>query len=118
MIFLNPMRDPKFLAFCLLLWGACLNLKAQNAVPDCDDIKVEVRTISSSDDRANGSIDLSFTKPFDNYRIFHLNAGSDKTGKEELKSGKLTNLRAGYFDFLIMDKNKKGCVRQLTVVLK
>jgi hypothetical protein len=47
-----------------------------------------------------------------------LNAGSDKTGKEELKSGKLTNLRAGFFDFLIMDKNKKGCVRQLTVDLK
>jgi len=112
------MRDPKFLVFCLLLCGASLNLKAQNSVPDCEDIKVEVKTISTSNNQSNGTIDLIFTKSIDNYRIFHLNAGSDKTGKEELKSGKLTNLKAGFFDFLIMDKNKKGCVRQLTVDLK
>jgi hypothetical protein len=112
------MRHPKFLVFCLLLCSASLSLKAQNSVPDCEDIKVEVKTISTSNNRPNGSIEMIFTKSFDSYRIFHLNAGSDKTGKEELKSDKLTNLKAGFFDFLIMDKNKKGCVRQLTVDLK
>jgi hypothetical protein len=112
------MRDAKFLLFCLLVCGASLNLQAQNPVPDCDDIKVEIHTISTSNNQHNGTIELTFSKPVENYRIFHLNAGSDKTGKEELRSGKLTNLRAGFFDFLVLDKNKKGCVRQLTVELK
>jgi len=87
-------------------------------LPDCDDIKVEVSTVQPANNQSNGSIDLIFTKPVSNYKIFLLNAGSDKTGKEEIEDGKITNLKPGFFDFLIMDRSRKGCVKQLTVVLK
>lgn len=112
------MKDPKLFVFSLLLFAASLDLRAQNSVADCEDIKVEVKALQPTDNQPNGRIDLVFSKPTNNYKIFLLNAGSDKTGKEEIEDGKLSNLKAGFFDFLIMDKNKKGCIRQLTVVLK
>lgn len=113
------MEYPKHLVFSFLLLIAAIgNLRAQNAAPDCDDIKVEVITVQPSGNLSNGSIELVFTKSVNNYKIFLLNAGSDKTGKEEIKSGKIANLKPGFFDFLILDRNKKNCVKQLTVVLK
>lgn len=113
------MIHPKNLVFSLLLLVAAIgNLSAQNGVPDCNDIKVEVVTMQPTDNLSNGSVELVLTKPINNYKIFLLNAGSDKTGKEEIQNGKITNLRPGFFDFLILDRNRKGCVKQLTVVLK
>ena len=112
------MKDPKLLVLSLLLLAASYNLRAQTAVPECDDIKVEVKTVTPIGNQSNGSIDLNFSKAISNYKIFLLNAGSDKTGKEEIVGGRITNLKSGFFDFLIMDRTKKGCVKQLTVVLK
>ncbi len=113
------MKNPKVFVFGLLvLLAATCNLRAQSAVPDCDDIKVEVKTVAPIINQSNGSIDLIFSKAIENYKIFLLNAGPDKTGKEEIEGGRITNLKSGFFDFLIMDKTKKGCVKQLTVVLK
>ena len=113
------MKDPKLLVFSLLLLlAANYNVRAQNPVPECDDIKVEVKTVAPVSNQSNGTIDLVFSKAINNYKIFLLNAGSDKTGKEEIEGGRITNLKSGFFDFLIMDKTRKGCVKQLTVVLK
>lgn len=112
------MKHPKFLVFCLLLLSASLSLRGQSTVPDCEDIHVDIETTAPTIGQANGSINLTFTKPIGDYKIFFLNAGEDKTGKEEVLDGRLKNLKAGFFDFLIMDKNKKGCIKQLTVVLK
>jgi len=94
------MKDPKLLVFSLLLLLAVnYNLSAQSAVPDCDDIKVEIKTIAAVSNQSNGSIELIFSEPINNYKIFFLNAGSDKTGKEEITSGKITNLKSGFFGF-------------------
>jgi hypothetical protein len=113
------MKDPRLLFFCaLLLFGVNGISWSQTTIPDCDDIQVEVKAINPSNGLANGSIELTFSKPLNGYRIFLLNAGPDKTQKEELEHGKVTRLDAGFFDFLIMDRNKKGCIRQLTVTLK
>jgi hypothetical protein len=113
------MKDPKLFVFSLLvLLAATCNLRAQSAVPDCDEIKVEVKTVAPINNQSNGSIDLIFSKAIDSYKIFLLNAGSDRTRKEEIVGGRITSLKPGFFDFLIIDKTKKGCVKQLTVVLK
>jgi hypothetical protein len=113
------MIDPKriVISFMLLL-AVAFHAVAQSGVPDCDDIKVETKVTQPTNNLSNGTIDLVFSKPVNNYKVFLLNAGSDGTGKEEVHGGKVTNLRSGFFDFLIIDRNRKGCVKQLTVVLK
>jgi hypothetical protein len=112
------MRNPKivFISFLLILFEGNI-LWAQTSTPDCDDIKVEARVINPTGG-GNGSIELVFQSSVSDYKVFWLNAGSSKTGKEEVEDGKLRNLKAGFYDFLIIDKNKKGCTKQLTVILK
>lgn len=91
---------------------------AQQPIEDCKDIKVTVTTIEPQNGGSNGQIELTFTEPTSNYKIFWLNEGPDKTGKVEVQNGKIEKLKTGFFDFLIIDKNRKGCIRQLTVILK
>ena len=112
------MRNLKvvFIAVFLICFEAN-DLLAQTT--DCADIKVEAKTTNPTASRTDdGSIDLVFDKPVSNYKIIWLNAGNSKTDKEEINGGRLTNLKAGFYDFLILDKNKKGCTKQLTVILK
>ena len=112
------MRNPKivFISFLLILFEGNL-LWAQTTTPDCDDIKVEAK-VTNPTSAGNGSIELVFQGSVNDYKIFWLNAGSSKTGKEEVEDGKVRNLKAGFYDFLIIDKNRKGCTKQLTVILK
>lgn len=113
------MRNPKLLFFsCLLVLLAGTEIYAQKSVSDCDDIKVEVKTISPVGGGANGSIELIFDKALENYMIFWVNSGSGKTDKTEVEGGKIEGLRTGFFDILILDKSRKGCIRELTVILK
>ena len=93
-------------------------LLAQNPSADCADIKVEAKATNPTASRADGSIELVFDKAVSNYKIIWLNAGNSKTEKEEVNDGRLRNLKAGFYDLLILDKNNKGCTRQLTVILK
>ncbi len=113
------MRNPKLLFFSYLFaLLAGTEIYAQKSVPDCDDIKVEVKTNSPVGGTANGSIELIFDKELDNYKIFWVNSGAGKTDKTEVKGGKIEGLKTGFFDILILDKSKKGCIRELTVILK
>jgi hypothetical protein len=112
------MKDPRLLLFSFMLILIGHVASAQNGIPDCDAIKVEVKTTDPALNQSNGSIDFAFSKSMNDYKIFLLNAGPDKTGKVEIKETKLSNLKSGFFDFLIIDRNSKGCLKQLTVVLK
>ena len=112
------MTTPKLIFVGLLMSMLINESLAQQSVPDCADIKVEAKATNPSQGSSNGNIELVFDKPTGNYKILWLNAGRDKTGKEEISNGRLPNLKAGFYDFLIVDKNKAGCIRQLTVILK
>ena len=117
-IFLK-MRNPKIVFISQLLILIEGNVVwAQTKVPDCDDIKVEAKVTNPTGSGRDGSIDLVFQGNVGDYKIFWLNAGSTKTDKQEVNDGKLTDLRAGFYDLLIIDKNRKGCTKELTVILK
>jgi hypothetical protein len=111
------MKNPRLLFFSFLLLTIGNTAFPQNGVPDCDAIKVEIKTTTPGPNQSNGSIDLMFSKPINDYKIFLLNAGPNRTEKIEIKETKLSNLKSGFFDFLIIDRNRKGCLKQLTVVL-
>lgn len=49
------------------------------------------------------------------YKIFLVNQGAD-TAKDPLKATVVSNLKAGFYDFVIIDD--KGCTKQLTLTLK
>lgn len=111
------MKGPKFFPFVIVLLVASHYSFAQTPLKQCDDIRVEAKILNPSNNQSDGSIDFILPKPIDSYRIFFLNAGPDKTDKQEVEKGKLQNLNSGSFDFLIIDTTRKGCVRLHTVVL-
>jgi hypothetical protein len=112
------MTTPKLIFVGLLMLMLTNKSLAQQSVPDCADIKVEAKAANPSPGSSNGNIELVFDRPTNNYKILWLNAGRDKTSKEEISGGRISNLKAGFYDILIMDKNKAGCIKQLTVILK
>jgi hypothetical protein len=112
------MTTPKLIFVGLLMLVLTNKSLAQQPLPDCADIKVEAKATNPSSGSSDGSIELVFDKPTSNYRILWVNAGRDKTGKEEVSSGRIPNLKAGFYDLLIIDKSKAGCIKQLTVILK
>ena len=112
------MTNSTRLLFSLLLVTLSLELYAQQPIKDCDDIEVEVSSTDPTPGGSNGSIELSFKDPIQNYKIFWLNAGNSGMDKVEIKDGKLKNLKAGFFDLLVVDNTRKMCIRQLTVTLK
>ena len=112
------MTTPKVIFVGLLMLMLANESLAQQSVPDCADIRVEAKAENPSPGSSNGNIEFVFDKPVSNYKIIWLNAGRDKTGKEEINSGRISNLKAGFYDILIVDKGKAGCIKQLTVILK
>ena len=104
--------------FLILLTGLLIvsqTSNAQSKPKDCPEIKVEVKTTDPAPGRKNGRIDLTFPDSSKKYKVFVLNAGSDRA-KKQIDNGIIDNLQAGFFDLLIIDE--KGCNKQLTIKLK
>lgn len=86
---------------------------------DCGVINVKTKTIPSDKGRSNGSIELIFESSESKsitatYKVFIINAGEERARKP-VEQGKIKDLRAGFYDILVIDR--KGCNKQLTVSL-
>jgi len=110
------MRNPLFLSAVLYL-GVCAGAWAQNVpAPQCETIQVEPKVMHPQSG-AKGSITLVFkNSSAENYTIYWLNA-HNRQADRPISAGDLKNLPSGFYDLLIVDKNKKGCIKQLTVTL-
>jgi len=110
------MRNPLFL-FVALYLCVCAGAWAQNApAPQCDAIQVEPK-VTHPQSGAKGSITLVFkNSSAENYTIYWLNS-HNRQADRPISAGDLKNLSSGFYDLLIVDKNKKGCIKQLTVTL-
>lgn len=84
---------------------------------DCADIKVSIVVVNPKDTGSKGTIEFKFEDAsMDAYTIFYLNGPDGKA--RELSTSKMENLKRGVYDFFIMDKKKKGCIKQLSVTLE
>ena len=99
--------------FSFVMLSAALN--AQSIDKNCDEIKIETKIFNPEPGKSNGKIQIVFKEESKTYKIFLLNAGSERS-KKEIENGIIDNLRVGFYDILIIDKD--GCNRQLTITLK
>jgi hypothetical protein len=108
------MNYTKILLFSILLSSITIgSVKAQ--VSGCDDINVETKLTEPSKGRNNGKIEFEFKEKSKTYRIFLINRDA-KDAKSPLKGLDVRDLKAGFYDFIIVDD--RGCTKQLTVTLK
>lgn len=104
--------------YCTLILAlvmASATLNAQSVNKNCDEIKVDTKVFSPEKGNDNGKIQIIFEDASKTYKVFLLNAGSERA-KKEIENGIIDNLQVGFYDILIIDKN--GCNKQLTVNLK
>lgn len=90
----------------------------QSIVRDCDKIKVTTEVTNPTAGQSNGKIALTFEESSKQYKVFFQNPVKDSQ-MVEVKGREIGGLKAGFYDLLIiMPEDKKGCSKQLTVVLK
>lgn len=112
------MVNAKLLIICLLI----LNVTASICYSqDCiSDLKTEVKNATP------GSRDGKITFKLDNgslvsnqYQIFEVTAVSDTAGKRlAVENGELDRLRAGNYEFLVIDRRNKKCFKEILVQVK
>ncbi len=78
-------------------------------------IEVTAKATAALDGRDSGRIEFSFTDRTREYKIYWINRNPMES-KNPLRGNELQNLKAGFYDFLIMDE--EGCSRQITVTIK
>ncbi len=112
------MKTPRAILVGMLLALLAEKVNAQQSIPDCAEIKVESKVVDTPQGVSGGSIELTFDKPTSSYKILWINSEASDRRSQEVQSGRLANLKPGIYDFLIVDKSKTGCVKQLTVIIK
>jgi len=90
-------------------------LKAQSVDRNCGDIIIETKTFPPDSGKKNGRIQISIPETSKKYKVFLLNAGTERA-KREIENGIIDNLQTGFYDILVIDE--KGCNKQITVDLK
>ena len=95
-----------------LLLGSAVLVNAQ--VRNCT-IEVTTTTESPQAGKNDGRIEFSFPDKSRNHKIYLINRDQDEA-KKPIRGVELKDLKAGFYDFVIVDD--EGCSKQLTVVLK
>lgn len=81
---------------------------------DCE-IQVESKVTAPQNGRDNGKVKFEFTDNTKAYKIFLVNR-NPSDAKVPLRNNEATNLKPGFYDFIIIDAS--GCSKQLTVTVK
>jgi hypothetical protein len=112
------MKKPKLLLFCFLI-PLLASIKAYSQ--DCD-IDVVIQVVNASSSQANGGVNFKMKDQSsleDRFIIFDLTAV--KNGTESgvrLKGSSLGHLLSGKYEFLIVDRKKEKCVKEVLVEIK
>jgi hypothetical protein len=86
------------------------NAQARNCT-----IEATTTTVNPQAGRNDGRIEFNFTDKSRTYKIYLINRNPDEA-KKPLSGVELRDLKAGFYDFVIVDN--EGCSKQITVVLK
>jgi hypothetical protein len=80
------------------------------------EITVTSQVKNANAGRANGEISLAIAgdSGSDRYKVFLLNKGQEQA-KNEIKSKKLTGLKPGRYEFIIVDTKGDKCFKELTL---
>ena len=103
-----------------LLLISFLNFLEPTGSVVCTNLNCEITVTSqvknSSAGRANGeiSITISGDSGSDRYKVFLLNKGQEQA-KNEIKSRKLTGLKPGRYEFIIVDTKGDKCFKEITL---
>ncbi len=109
------MNYTKVLLINTLLALFLLSGKVSAQVAGCDEINVETKMSQPSTGKANGKIEFTFREKSKTYKIYLINK-DPKDAKNPMKGLEIRDLKAGFYDFVIVDD--RGCTKQLTVTLK
>lgn len=108
------MNYTKILLFSILLSAIAVHT-ANAQVKGCDDISVETKLTEPSKGKSNGKIEFEFKEKSKTYKIYLINRDATDA-KNPLRGLDVRDLKAGFYDFVIVDD--RGCTKQLTVTLK
>lgn len=83
------------------------------------DIPVTTQVKNANPGKSNGEITLiiSGESGSGRYKVFLLNKGQEQA-KNEIKSRKITGLKSGLYEFIIVDTKGDKCFKELTLTIK
>lgn len=96
-----------FLLIIFLLSG--LRLMAQNC-----DIETTNEVVNTSGGKNTGSISITISNDSKDIKLFLLNKGEEKA-KEEIKTRKIEKLKAGRYEFIIINTKEDKCYKYLSI---
>ena len=96
-----------FLLIIFLLSG--LKVMAQNCT-----IETTSEVVNPTRGNNSGSITITIADDSKDIKLFLLNKG-EQQAKEEIKSRKLEKLKAGRYEFIIIDTKKDKCYKYLSI---
>lgn len=85
--------------------------------PSCD-IPVKADIVDSGKGLRNGEINLDFGGAFGQHIRIFIAEPFEKVVWRQAESNKVTGLKAGFYDIMIVDTSRKECAKQLTVEIK
>lgn len=86
--------------------------------PVACDFKVTSQTKNPLKGGSNGEITIivNDSPASDRYKVFLINKGPDQA-KKEIKTKKITGLKAGFYEFIIVDTKGDKCFKELALQL-
>jgi hypothetical protein len=109
------MDRSKLLTFLVAFLALISYSFGQNSKPqNCEPISFEAKVIADPGKNANT---IQFVNGQDNnarFKIFLLNKGSD-IARREISDRRITNLSPGFYEFIIIDMENKGCFKEVKV---
>lgn len=115
---LIEMRNYKTLAFCFLI----LSLTSFPSLAQNCDLGVTAEVIKSGEGAANGAIRFQMndqTPLRQDIVIFYLTGlQNGETSKTQVEKGLIEHLSPGKHEFLILDRKRANCVKEILVEIK
>jgi len=94
------------------------SISGNTVFPGCD-LTVSSQVKNTGAGRSEGEITISISGDSGNgrYKVFLINKGAERA-KQEVKSRKVAGLKAGYYEFVIVDTKGDKCFKELTLQVK
>jgi hypothetical protein len=96
-----------FLLITILLSSS--GLMAQNCV-----IETTNEVVNTARGKNTGSITITISDDSKDIKLFLLNQGEERA-KEEIKTRKIEKLKAGRYEFIVIDTKKDQCYKYLSI---
>lgn len=97
--------------FCVLIFVALAVSATSVSAQDCPiPVKTQVETVGAK----SRIIKLTIENDNSKIKVFLLNKG-ERAASEELSTREVRNVKAGVYEFIIIDTNREKCFREISV---